>query len=361
MATTDFLQSSLSFRHGALMPNRFMLAPLTNMQSHTDGTLSDAEYHWLNMRAKGGFGLTMTCAAAASKGGIAWKGQLGVYEDKHLPGMTRLAAGIKKENSLAVVQLHHGGLRADPALSGLDRVAPSDHAKSGARAMTIAEIEAVIEDFAQSALRCEKAGFDGVELHGAHSYLLCQFLSKDYNQRRDTYGGSLDNRAYIVRAIINRIRALTSETFILGLRLSPERFGLDMAEMLVLAEGLMIGGQLDFLDMSFWDCFKTPEDNIYDRKPLIDWFCALPRGGTRLGVSGKLRQPDDIIRAAEAGGDFVILGRAGIVHHDYPKLMVGRPDFKPAANPVSADHLRGEGLSEVFVDYMRTWDGFVAD
>lgn len=356
----DTIFQPISFKRGRAMPNRFMLAALTNMQSHADGTLSDDEYHWLTLRSKGGFGLTMTCAAAASPGGQAWPGQLGLFDDKHLAGMKRLADGIKAENSLAMAQLHHGGLRADAKLSGLDLVAPSDHPKSGARALSIDEVEALIEDFAQSARRCEEAGFDGVELHGAHSYLICQFLSPQYNRRDDVYGGSLDNRARFLRAIIDRTRAITSPQFTLGVRLSPERFGLQTAEMMTLAEDLMAEGALDFVDMSFWDCFKEPEEEAFKGKALIDWFAAIPRHGTLLGVSGKIRTPQDVAEAYNRGGDFIILGRAGIIHHDFPNQMMADPAFSPMPNPVPADHLRAEGLSETFVNYMRTWQGFVA-
>ena len=93
----------VTFSHGPAMKNRFMLAPLTNEQSHADGTLSDEEYRWLTYRAEGGFGLTMTCASHVQRVGQAFTGQLGCYSDDHLPGLTRLAAGIKEHGSLAII------------------------------------------------------------------------------------------------------------------------------------------------------------------------------------------------------------------------------------------------------------------
>ncbi len=107
----------LSFAHGPAMKNRFMLAPLTNSQSHPDGRLSDAEFHWLTMRATGGFGLTMTCAAHVQRVGQGFPGQLGIFSDDHLEGLARLAAAIKLQNSLAVVQLHHAGMRSPADLA----------------------------------------------------------------------------------------------------------------------------------------------------------------------------------------------------------------------------------------------------
>ena len=89
------LFAPMSFARGRGMKNRFMLAPLTNLQSHTDGRLSDDEYHWLVMRARGGFGLTMTCASHVQAQGQGFPGQLGCYSDAHLDGLTRLATGIR--------------------------------------------------------------------------------------------------------------------------------------------------------------------------------------------------------------------------------------------------------------------------
>jgi 2,4-dienoyl-CoA reductase-like NADH-dependent reductase (Old Yellow Enzyme family) len=89
-----------------------MLAPLTNSQSAADGTLSDEEYRWLTMRAEGGFALTMTCASHVQAVGQGFPGQLGCFDDAHIPGLARLAEGIKQHDSLAVVQLHHAGRRS---------------------------------------------------------------------------------------------------------------------------------------------------------------------------------------------------------------------------------------------------------
>ena len=175
------MSSNLTFISGKQMPNRFMLAPLTNLQSHDDGTLSDDEYQWLTMRAKGGFGLTMTCAAFAEKNGKGFDGQLGAVGDAHLDGMKRLADGIKQHGSLAYTQIVHGGMRTLEKFTGQRPVCPSDNGETGARAMTHDEIKATEEAFINAAVLSQQAGFDGMEIHGAHGYLLCQFLSADRN------------------------------------------------------------------------------------------------------------------------------------------------------------------------------------
>jgi 2,4-dienoyl-CoA reductase-like NADH-dependent reductase (Old Yellow Enzyme family) len=356
---TDLLDP-ISFARGPAWRNRFMLSPLTNCQSHMDGRLSDEEFHWLTMRGEGGFGLVMTCAAHVQRRGNGFPGQLGVWSDDHIPGLTRLAAEIKADGAVSSVQLHHAGIRSPSALIGETPVGPSDDQETGARALSTAEVEQLAEDFIEAAVRCERAGFDGVELHGAHGYILCAFLSPETNRRDDRYGGSAENRARLVRDIIQGVRARTAPGFQLGLRLSPERFGLIFAEQRQLAAELMTGGDLDYLDMSLWDCFKAPVDPAYADRPLIDWYAELPRAETRLGAAGKLMKPADMRRLLGAGADFVILGRAAILQHDYPHRYAADPDFAPVTIPVTRAYLAAEGLSPKFVEYMGNWKGFVA-
>jgi 2,4-dienoyl-CoA reductase-like NADH-dependent reductase (Old Yellow Enzyme family) len=359
--TIQGLFEPLDFARGPAMKNRFMLAPLTNLQSHADGRLSEDEFHWLTMRAKGGFGLTMTCAAHVQRQGQGFPGQLGVFGDDHLEGLTRLAAEIRGQGSVAVVQLHHAGMRSPADLIGAAPVCPSDNEEFKARALSTAEVEQVREDFIAAAVRAERAGFDGVELHGAHGYLLCQFLSPAINRRTDRYGGDLENRSRLIFDIIEGVRARCRPDFSLGLRLSPERFDLRLGEIRDLAQRLMSEGRIDYLDMSLWDVNKLPEEEAYRGRKLMSWFTDLERGAVRLGVAGKVMAPQTAVDCLEAGCDFVLLGRAAILHHDYPRLLAAEPGFRPASLPVTREHLRAEGLGPAFVDYMNSWRGFVAE
>ncbi|MGE0740615.1 MAG: NADH:flavin oxidoreductase [Hyphomonadaceae bacterium] len=345
---------------GVTLPNRFVLAPLTNLQSHPDGVLSDDEFTWLTKRAEGGFGLTMTCAASVQYEGVGFPGQLGVHDEKHLPGLTRLASAIKSHGSHAVVQLHNGGMRGLKR-EGVKLMCPSDNAEFGAEAMTLDEVKHARDCFISAAQRSERAGFDGVELHGAHGYLICQFLSGGINKRDDEYGGSPENRARLLLEIIDGVRASTKPGFSLGVRLSPERFDLDLGEIRDLAQRLMREAKLDYVDMSLWDVFKEPTDEAYKGKPLAQYFTELDRGSVRLGAAGKLVSGETARRCLDLGFDFAVIGRGAILHHDFAKRVAADPDFKPIALPVSEQHLRDEGLGPVFVNYMRTWKGFVAE
>ena len=162
-----------------------MLAPMTNTQSYENGTLSEDEYHWLTMRAEGGFGITMTCAAHVQAIGKGFPGQLGIFSDEQIEGHKRLSAGIKAYGSLAVVQLHHAGMRSPEELIGQQAVSASALDKYNTRGLTLSEVRQLRDDFIEAALRAKKSGYDGVEVHGAHGYILSQFLSSDINKRTD--------------------------------------------------------------------------------------------------------------------------------------------------------------------------------
>lgn len=353
--------SPLTFAHGPGMKNRFMLAPLTNLQSNPDGTLGDDEFKWLTMRAQGGFGLTMTCASHVQAQGLGFPGQLGCFGDQHIPGLTRLAEGIHKAGSVAALQLHHAGMRS-PAqfLEGPPRC-PSDNEETGAKGFSAGEVEELAEDFIRAAERAKEAGFDGAELHGAHGYVLAQFLSPTINQRDDQWGGTIENRSRIVFDIIDGMRERCGPDFTIGLRLSPERFDLQLEEILWLAGKVMKDGKIDYLDMSLWDSFKEPEEEAFKGRSLMSYFTELERGDVRLGAAGKIRTPQEVQSVLDQGCDYVLLGRAAIVHHDFPELMKADPGFQPLDNPVSVEHLRAEGLGDAFVQYMQSWPGFVAE
>jgi 2,4-dienoyl-CoA reductase-like NADH-dependent reductase (Old Yellow Enzyme family) len=356
------LFDSLQLQRGPAWRNRFALAPLTNTQSHDDGRLSEAEARWLEMRAQGGFGLVMTCATYVHSTGRAFPGQLGLASDEHAATLAPLAQKLRDQGAVSAIQLHHGGLRCPAELVGGGQpVAPSPHEGSGARAMTTAEVEDITRAFIESAVRAEKAGFDGVELHGAHGYLLAQFLSPKYNRRDDQYGGALENRARLLFDIVAGIRDRCGPNFQLGVRLSPERFGMQMAEAKEVAEELMTSGNVDYLDMSLWDVDKRPEGEADDAPSLLSHFTGLRRGACRLGAAGKIRNAEQARRALEAGLDFVTIGRAAILHFDFPRLVEADPRFEPVATPVSPSYLESQGLSPAFVQYMRRWDGFVED
>lgn len=351
---------ALTFARGPAMRNRFMLAPLTNRQSHPDGTISDDERRWLTMRAEGGFGLTITCAAHVHPHGQGFAGQLGIHADEHVAGLTGLATALNRAGTVSYVQLHHAGMRAPADLIGTQPVAPTDDAATGARAMTTAEVEQVAADFVAAARRAQRAGFHGVELHGAHGYLLCQFLSAELNQRTDRYGGSAANRSRLLFEIVDGIRVACGDELALGVRLSPDRFGVVTEDIVELYNGLVAGGKVDLIDLSLWDVRRIAEEGRFSGRPLLDVFAEQPRGPVRVGAAGQIHTPADVTEVLERGADIAILGRVAILHHDYPHLMAADPGFVPRQPPATAEVLTAEGVTPAFLAYLSSNFNFVA-
>jgi 2,4-dienoyl-CoA reductase-like NADH-dependent reductase (Old Yellow Enzyme family) len=311
------------------------------------------------MRAAGGFGLTMTCAASVQKIGQGFPGQLGVYDDMHVEGLTRLADAIKGHGSVAAMQLHHAGIRSDKSIVP-QPVGASDDAETGSRGLATAEVEELRNDFIAAARRAEAAGFDGVEIHGAHGYVLAQFLSAEINRRDDRYGGSLENRARLILEILEGIRSECGPDFQLGLRLSPERFGMRLAETKELVSELIDGEKIDYLDLSLWDYAKEPEEEEFRGRTLMSHFTEMDRGKVRIGAAGKIMTAADARAAVEGGCDFAIIGRAAILRHDFPERVRSDGGYRSPELPVTADYLAQEGVSPPFVEYLRTFRTFVA-
>ena len=343
------------------MPNRFMLAPLTNRQSHENGQLSDEEYNWLVMRAKGKFGMVMTCASHVQKIGKGFPGQLGIFSDELNPGHQRLVKGIHVEGMLAVIQLHHAGMRSPKDLLDDQPVCPSDHINPDARALTLQEVHELRDDFIAAAKRAQICGYDGVEVHGAHGYILTQFLSSEINKRNDQYGGTLENRARLLFEIADGIRRACGDSFLLGVRLSPEKFGMDIDEIKTICQRFIKEDKIDFLDISLWDSFKEPEEDKYKGKTLLEHFTEFDCGNVRLTVAGNIQNGADVAKVLNTGVDFVSIGKSGILHHDFPIKVMNDPDFMSIETPVSEKYLEKEGLSPVFIEYMRRWPNFVED
>lgn len=356
------LFAPFAFRNGARAKNRIALAPMTNLQSHDDGTLSEDELRWLLRRADGGFGVMETCAAHVALDGRGWEGELGIHDDALLPGLTRLASALRERGCLSIVQIFHGGARSPESLIGQRPWSavelPDDPNKP--RAATVAEIERVIGQFRDAAVRAARAGFDGVELHGAHGYLLGQFLSAQ-NQRDDGWGKDLEGRARLIREATRAVRAAVPSSFVVGVRLSPEDFGnargLDLDESLRVATWLCDDG-IDFLHASLWTSSNNTK-KYPDRHPIPLFRAACP-AEVALFVAGKVWTRDEAEALLDKGADVIALGRSAILNPEWP-LHAAEPGWEPRRPPMRVAELMERGLSEKFAGYLRIWKGFVAD
>ena len=263
--------SSFQFRSGATQKNRVVLAPMTNSQSHEDGTLSAAELHWLELRAQGGFGMIISAASHVQPDAKAWVGQMGCFADAHIEGLQKLAAIGKKNNALTILQVFHGGVRCPRNLTGVQPTAPSAVTLDfpgfeTPRALEEAEIEKIIANFVAAGKRAHAAGLSGIEVHGANGYLFTQFLSAVNNKRTDRWGGSLENRARFLIQTVTELKKALPKDFIVGVRLLPEDTpaakGFDVDETKQVIEWL-VKLEVDYVHISASDTaaisWKYPE------------------------------------------------------------------------------------------------------
>ncbi len=358
------LTSPMTFRNGVRAKNRIWLAPMTNQQSHDDGSLSDEEHDWLAMRSRGGFGVVETCAAHVALDGQGWPGELGIYDDALLPGLSRLTKTLAQDGATGLAQIFHGGVRAPSSLTGKQPWSATAFEAKGAeipRAATEEDLTRVIGQFRSAAVRALTAGFAGVELHGAHGYLLCQFLSATMNTRTDGWGGSLEGRARLVRETMRAVRAAVPDGFVAGVRLSPEDFGnargIDLDESVQVARWLCDDGA-DFIHLSLWDASKNTKKRPEEHAVPI-FRAALPPE-VPIVVAGNVWTRADALRLLEKGASAVALARAAIANPDWP-LRVDSAAWEPRRPPLTTAELRERGLSPKFAEYMRNWKGFVAD
>ncbi len=358
MATHDLLDEPLYLggARGSMRTtrNRTMLAPLTNLQSNSDGTLSDDEFVWLKRRA-GGFGIVSTCASFVSEQGHAWDGQLGIAHDKHIPGLQRLADMFRSHGATAIAQLHHGGAVAHQAPERI-----SADAGDGVRAATAADLDRVVDDYKDAARRAIDAGFDGVEVHGANGYLFTQFLSPAANHRGDRWGGDIAGRARLIVETTRAVREAIGAEPILSVRISPvdifDKRGLVLDDAIELSR-MLAAEKINMLHLSLQNAAgEAPFEP--GRGPVVAAIRAVVPKTLALAVAGGVTTRSDGIRAREVGADIVVLGRTAIAHPDWP-VESRATDFKPIPRPYTKDHLRSVAVSESFLGYLNRFAGLV--
>jgi 2,4-dienoyl-CoA reductase-like NADH-dependent reductase (Old Yellow Enzyme family) len=217
------------------LKNRIIVSPMCQYSSE-DGFANDWHLVHLGSRAAGGAALVFSEATAVSPEGRISPKDLGIWKDEHIPFLKRITDFIEKQGSIPGIQLAHAGRKSSqlppwegskevsPKNGGWQTLAPSPIAfKEGdfiPKQMSIAEIKRVVQDFQDAALRAKKAGFKVIELHGAHGYLINEFLSPASNTRTDEYGGSFENRIRFLIEIIESVRKVWAEEYPLFLRIS---------------------------------------------------------------------------------------------------------------------------------------------
>jgi 2,4-dienoyl-CoA reductase-like NADH-dependent reductase (Old Yellow Enzyme family) len=235
--------------------NRFVRSATVMGMAESDGSCRPQLVDAMRDLAVGGVGLIITGISSVQKGGRSMSWQLACHDDEFLPGLTDMVSAVHEEDGKIAQQIMHCGVFSNPDVTGEDSVGPSPmETEDGpvGRRMTMVEIRSTVEAFAAAAKRTMIAGFDAVQIHGAHGFLLSQFLSPFFNRREDEYGGSLENRARMLLEVVGAVRETVGTQYPVLIKLNSEDLlenGLTIVEMLQVAAMLEKAG-VDAIELS---------------------------------------------------------------------------------------------------------------
>ncbi len=244
-------------RVGSLsVPNRFVRSATHAYMALDDGTVTEAEVELVRRLAEGEVGLVITGHAHIQPGGKASPRQIGAFDDRFIEGLGRIASAVHRFPSRVFLQIAHAGRQTKEKLCGSTPVSPSavfdPSSKVLPRELSSGEIRALIEDFVRAGNRAKRAGFDGVQIHAAHGYLLSGFISPHTNRRDDEWGGSVENRARILVEVLRGLRAVLGRDFPVIVKLNTTDYldgGLGIEDAVAIAKLLAAEG-IDAIEAS---------------------------------------------------------------------------------------------------------------
>ena len=321
--------------NGMILSNRFVRSATWAGMATDDGRCTDRLIELMTQLADGGVGLIITGHAYVHRRGQAGPWQLGIYDDILIPGLAQMTEAVHHRSGKIVAQLAHAGLYADPELTGRPPLAPSavtGFTQTPPAEMDTADIEEAVAAFAAAAARAKTTGFDGVQIHAAHGYLLSQFLSPRFNHRSDTYGGNTANRSRIVLEVLEAIRQQVGPDWPVLIKINTGDYlegGLELAEAVQIGERLETAG-ISAIELS---------------------------GGT--GASGKLRPIRTGIKREEQEAYFEAAAAAFRRQVRVPLILVGGiRSFSVAERIVSQDIADCISMSRPFIrepDLVNRW------
>lgn len=333
MDLNNVLNTALCFPKGRTIKNRLLMAPMTTCSGFYDGSVPQDLVEYYGKRAQGLGAVIVECCFIEPLG-PAFPGALGIDSDKKIPGLARIANAIKQQGALAILQIYHGGRMVEPELiGGKTPVAPSAvaAAREGAttpRELSSQEIDVLITKFGDAVNRAIKAGFDGVEIHGANTYLIQQFFSPHSNRRQDHWGGDREKRSRFPLAVLDIAHQMVDRAeandFIIGYRFSPEEMekpGITFKDSLYLLEKLAQRG-LDYVHFSVGHWSRSSIIDLADHTPLITRYRQALSSSSSLakvpviGVGGIVNR-SDVDQALAAGYDLLAVGKACIVYPNW--------------------------------------------
>lgn len=324
--------------------NRIVMPAMGTGFATREGLITEQTKAYYAARAKGGAGMVIVeCTCVDFPRGIHTLHRLVIHHDDTLSGLTGLAQAIKKHGARAIIQFNHVGRMAKSRITGMQPVAPSAIPYPAAsssqgetpRALTMEEIAEIVDLFAQASVRAKKAGFDGIEIHAGHGYLLSQFLSPLSNKRWDLYGGSIENRARLLMEVLKAIRKSVGNDYPLWCRMNGQEFGVEGGFTLDDSKAVaqMISGMVDAIHVTAWGYGPHSLAN-YPESPggLLPLAEAIKSVFTKPVIAvGRMTLEVGEQAVKEGKADMIAMGREMIAEPEIPaKALSGRlEDIRP--------------------------------
>jgi 2,4-dienoyl-CoA reductase-like NADH-dependent reductase (Old Yellow Enzyme family) len=340
--------------------NRIVMPPMTTRTADDEGQVTDATIAYYMARVRGGVGLVTAEMASPERAGRHRRRELGIHDDRFLSGLARLADAIRRGGARASIQLGHGGGHTRRDICGETPIAPSaiphtvyevTNETIVPQAMWPARIDATVAAFAQAAARAQQAGFDCVEIHAAHGYLISQFVTPFENRRTDQYGGSLENRARFGLEVLRAVKAAVHGLPVIY-RISVDDYfpgGIDFTEGKQVAIWAALAGA-DALHIAAGHYRSLPSAErmippmAYPDATFLDYAAAIKAAVTVPVIAvGRLGDPERASAAVASGkADFIALGRTLIADPDWvDKLRRGEPARRCLACNTCVNDMRG--------------------
>jgi 2,4-dienoyl-CoA reductase-like NADH-dependent reductase (Old Yellow Enzyme family) len=328
------LFTPFDFANGTTLRNRLVMAPMTTWSGNADGTVTEDEVAYYRRRANG-VGLVITGCTHVQANGVGFTDEFAAYDDSFTPSLRRLAEAAKSGGAQAILQIFHAGNKALPNLTpNGDVVSASPIATPASafapsltpRALSHDEILEVIRAFGQTTRRAIEAGFDGIELHGAHGFLIQNFFSPHFNQRQDQWGGSLENRMRFPLAVLAEVRRVAQTyskgPFLIGYRISveePMEGGLRIEDSYALLDRLAAGGA-DYVHVSLANLLDNTPIGATEPGTIVE--LVVDRVGAHLPVlaAGQIRKPEQAVQAIALGLSLVAIGQGLVMNPDWVEL-----------------------------------------
>lgn len=329
------------FRIGQMeLRNRMVMSPMITRYGSKEGYITERTKNYYEARARGGTALLIVEATYVHPCGQAFANQLGISNDSFIPRMSELVQAIHRHGAKAAIQLHHGGRKATSELSQMQPVAPSPLAEPRGevpKELKVEEIAEIVTFFAKAALRAKRAGVDGVEIHGAHGYLIDQFLSRSSNKRQDGYGGNLRNRARLLIEVIEAVRGAAGSDYPIWCRLNGREYGMEEGTTLEEAQEIARMAQEAGVDAIHVSAFGPTAPNNFTSAIFLPAVIADLAEGVKKAVTvpviavGTITSEAGERILAEGKAEFIAIGKGLLADPEIPnKTASGRlEDIRP--------------------------------